>query len=86
LEGSIAALATAANLEPGGRYQAIGVGLAQIKADGTQDLPLATTVVVDPFGIIRWIDVRPDYSTRSEPTQILAAVDDVLAGEHPRTR
>ncbi|MFY9928869.1 MAG: hypothetical protein WAK82_12760 [Streptosporangiaceae bacterium] len=30
--------------------------------------------VVDADGIIRWIDVHPDYSARSEPEDILAAV------------
>jgi hypothetical protein len=25
--------------------------------------------------VIRWIDVHPDYSTRSEPAAILAALD-----------
>jgi hypothetical protein len=26
-------------------------------------------------GTIRWIDVHPDHTTRTEPQQILAAVD-----------
>jgi peroxiredoxin len=53
----------------------LGVDLAEINADGTYDLPLATTVVVDSHGTIRWIDVHPDYTTRSEPAEIIAAVD-----------
>jgi peroxiredoxin len=52
----------------------IGVGLTDLNADGTPDLPLATTAVVDALGVIRWIDVHPDYTTRSEPAQILAAL------------
>jgi hypothetical protein len=35
---------------------------------------MPTVVVVDAEGIIRWIDVHPNYSTRSEPEDILAAV------------
>jgi hypothetical protein len=27
--------------------------------------------------VIRWIDVRPDYSTRTEPGAILTALDDL---------
>ena len=53
----------------------LGVDLADVNADGTYELPLTTTVVVDAAGTIRWIDVHPDYTTRSEPAEILAAVD-----------
>ncbi|WP_236788491.1 peroxiredoxin-like family protein [Amycolatopsis sp. GM8] len=53
----------------------LGLDLTTVNADGTHDLPLATTVVVDAEGTIRWIDVRPDYTTRSEPAEIIAAVD-----------
>jgi hypothetical protein len=33
---------------------------------------------VDAAGVVRWIDVHPDYTTRSEPGQILEALDGVL--------
>ena len=56
----------------------LGVDLAELNADGTRTLPMATVVVVDASGTIRWIDVHPDYTTRSEPGQILTAVDEVL--------
>jgi hypothetical protein len=35
---------------------------------------MPTVVVVDAEGIIRWIGVHPNYSRRSEPQDILAAV------------
>jgi alkyl hydroperoxide reductase subunit AhpC len=38
---------------------------------------MPTTVVVDATGVIRWIDVHPNYTTRSEVPDILAAVDSV---------
>jgi peroxiredoxin len=53
----------------------LGVDLTAVNADGTHDLPLPTTMVVDAQGTIRWIDVHPDYTTRSEPAEIIAAVD-----------
>jgi hypothetical protein len=31
--------------------------------------------IVDGGLTIRWIDVHPDYTTRSEPEEILAALD-----------
>lgn len=36
---------------------------------------MPTVVVLDAAGVIRWIDVHPDYTTRSDVGQILAAVD-----------
>ncbi len=38
-------------------------------------------VIVDADGSIRWIDVHPDYTTRSEPGQILAALDAALSAK-----
>lgn len=58
----------------------LGLHLADENADGTARLPLATTLVIDKAGIIDWIDVHPDYTTRSEPAEILAAVDEL--GQH----
>jgi len=52
----------------------LGLDLKDVNADGTPTLPMPTVVVVDATGIIRWIDVHPNYSTRSEPADILAAV------------
>jgi peroxiredoxin len=54
--------------------RALGVDVAGANGDGTDTLPMPTTVLVDAEGIIRWIDVHPNYTTRSEPTAILAAV------------
>lgn len=52
----------------------LGLDLKKVNANGTSALPMPTVVVVDAEGIIRWIDVHPNYSTRSEPEDILAAV------------
>jgi peroxiredoxin len=52
----------------------LGVVVADGNADGTATLPMPTVAVVDPAGLIRWIDVHPDYNTRSEVADILAAV------------
>lgn len=55
----------------------LGLDLAAVNADGTTGLPMPTTIVVDADHVVRWIDVHPDYTTRSEPIAILAAVDGV---------
>lgn len=51
-----------------------GLDLAAHNADGTAELPMPTTLIVDPNHVVRWIDVHPDYTTRSEPAQIIDAL------------
>ena len=36
---------------------------------------MPTVVIADAGHVVRWIDVHPDYSTRTEPAQILSALD-----------
>jgi len=36
---------------------------------------MPTALILGPDLVVRWIDVHPDYSTRSEPEQILTALD-----------
>jgi peroxiredoxin len=55
----------------------LGLDLAEQNADGGRRLPMPTTVVVDDTGVIRWIDVHPNYTSRSEVSDVLAAVDAV---------
>lgn len=57
---------------------AFGVDVAGANIDGTDDVPMPTTIVIDRDGEIRWVDVHPDYSMRSEPADIIAAVTDTL--------
>jgi len=57
----------------------LGLDLTEVNADGTTGLPMPTTIIVDPDHVARWIDVHPDYTTRSEPDQILAALDAVAS-------
>jgi peroxiredoxin len=52
----------------------LGLDLTEVNADGGKTLPMPTVVVVDTEGLIRWIDVHPNYATRSEVPDILAAV------------
>lgn len=53
----------------------LGLDLTGINADGTVTLPMPTTIILDAAHVLRWIDVHPDYSTRSEPEQILDTLD-----------
>lgn len=57
---------------------ALGLDVAATNADGTAVLPMPTTVIADAGGVVRWIEVHPNYTTRSEPQAILAAYDAAL--------
>jgi peroxiredoxin len=54
---------------------ALGLDLTAVNGDGTIALPMPTVAIVAADGTLAWIDVRPDYSTRTEPRQILDALD-----------
>ena len=70
---------TAPSAEARAAQLELGLDLAAVNADGTTGLPMPTTVILDPEHVVRWRDVHPDYTTRSEPTQVLAALDTVAA-------
>jgi len=61
------------------RQLAAGLDIAATNADGTSELPMPTTLIVDRDHRLRWIDVHPNYATRSEPSDILAALEIALA-------
>ena len=49
--------------------------------DRTRNLPMPATVILDRNRTVRWIDVHPDYSTSTEPRQVIAALDHLVAEE-----
>jgi len=55
----------------------MGLDIAEHNADATRTIPMPTVIVVDADGVIRWIDVHPNYTTRTEVEQILGAVDEL---------
>jgi peroxiredoxin len=57
----------------------LGLDLTQVNADKTTALPMPTVVIAGADGVIRWIDVHPDYTTRTEPGQVLQAVTDTIS-------
>jgi peroxiredoxin len=57
----------------------LGLDLAQANADGTTGLPMPTVIIADAAGVIGWIDVHRDYTTRTEPAQILQAITQTIA-------
>ena len=52
----------------------LGLDLPDANADGTYGVPMPTVAIVDSTGIIRWIDVHPNYTTRTEVADIRNAL------------
>ena len=52
----------------------VGSDLTQANADGTWDLPVPATYVLDQAGIIRLAYLEGDYTQRLEPARIVAAL------------
>jgi peroxiredoxin len=61
--------------DAGAAQRQLGLDTTVVNADGTGELPMPTVAFVDGTGTLRWIDVHPNYTTRSEPAAILDAVD-----------
>jgi peroxiredoxin len=56
----------------------LGLDLTTVNADGTTALPMPTVIVVDASGVIAWIDVHREYTTRTEPDQVLQAITQTI--------
>ncbi|MGA7049694.1 MAG: peroxiredoxin-like family protein [Mycobacterium sp.] len=54
--------------------RSLGLELSQANADGTDGVPMPTVTIVDSAGIIRWIDVHPNYTSRTEVADIVDAL------------
>ena len=61
-----------------GAQAELGLDLAHVNADGSYNLPMPTVVIVDAAGTIRWIDVHPNYTERTEVPVILDAIATTL--------
>ncbi len=54
--------------------RALGVDIRTTRADGGTRLPMPTVLIVDPDHIVRFVDIHPDYTGRTEVDEILAAL------------
>jgi peroxiredoxin len=59
----------------------IGLDLAGVNAEGSTRLPRPTVLIVDQNLTVRFADVQPDYTARTEVADILAALTAIGAGE-----
>ncbi|MFV2196435.1 peroxiredoxin-like family protein [Nocardiopsis sp. LOL_012] len=56
-------------------YDKFGFDLQRVNDGHPRTLPLPATYVIDRNGTIRWAFTDTDYTTRAEPTDIVAALD-----------
>jgi peroxiredoxin len=52
-----------------------GLNFAARNADGQPTLPMPTVLIIDGQRVVRWVKVNPDWTERSEPAEIVAALD-----------
>jgi peroxiredoxin len=52
-----------------------GLNFAATNVGGSPALPMPTVMIVDADHVMRWIEVNPDWTERSEPAEIVAALD-----------
>jgi peroxiredoxin len=55
----------------------LGLDLAQVNAEGSTQLPRPTVLIIDQDRTVRFADVQPDYTARTEVADILAALGDL---------
>jgi peroxiredoxin len=55
--------------------RALGLDIRDGNADGSPELPMPTVLIVDRNRTVRFVDVQADYTSRTEVSEILAALD-----------
>jgi peroxiredoxin len=55
----------------------LGLDLTQVNAEGATHLPRPTVLVVDQDSTVRFVDVQPDYTARTEVADIVTALNDL---------
>ena len=57
----------------------LGLDLANVNAEGATYLPRPSVLIVDRSRTVRFVDVQPDYTARTEVADILAALGNLNA-------
>jgi peroxiredoxin len=55
----------------------LGLDLRQVNAEGSVNLPRPTVLIVDTDRTVRFVDVQPDFTARTEVADILAALAEI---------
>ncbi len=55
----------------------LGLDLASVNAEGSTQLPRPTVLIIDHDRVVRFVDVKSDYTDRTEVAEILGALADL---------
>jgi peroxiredoxin len=55
----------------------LGLDLAAVNAEGSTQLPRPTVLIVDQNRVVRFVDVQPDYTARTEVADIIAGLTEL---------
>ena len=55
----------------------LGLDLAAVNAERSTALPRPTVLIIDQDHTVRFVDVQPDYTARTEVADILSALDEI---------
>ncbi len=61
----------------------LGLDVSEGNAESSTELPMPTVLVVDRERIVRFVDVHPDYATRTEVPAILSALAELESQPSP---
>jgi peroxiredoxin len=59
----------------------LGLDLAQVNAEHSTQLPRPTVLIIDQNQTVRYADIQPDYTARTEVTDILTALTSIRNGK-----
>ncbi len=62
----------------------LGFDVADFNADRTGDIPFPTVLVLDQDRTVRFADVHVDYTTRTEVSEVLAALEGLTGSQSTR--
>ncbi|MFZ0091387.1 MAG: peroxiredoxin-like family protein [Solirubrobacteraceae bacterium] len=57
--------------------RALGLDIRETNAEGATELPMPTVLVVDRDRVVRFAEVHPDYTSRTEVQAIISALADL---------
>ena len=77
--GTALGIVTAPSAAAQQAHTALGFAVKDSNADDTPNVPFPTVLVLDSDGVVRFVDVHVDYTTRTETPEIVAALDELVA-------
>jgi peroxiredoxin len=57
-----------------GAQRKLGLDLSKVNAEGAVRLPRPTVLIVDQDRMVRFVDIQPDYTARTEVSDIIGAL------------